>query len=168
MRTTLAILALVAGCASGAPKPDPCRDAYVHVEGQGMFGGQEYAGEMALAWGMACDDLTKDDLACIDKATTMSDLDTCTHAGKVIRARNDAFEHDRSAGNGEADERAVAKIADAVCRCKDLACLVGVGEHQRAPLASLLDGPPPAEASAGARRFGTCMMAMPPPTPARP
>jgi hypothetical protein len=157
-------LLFVVGCS--AEKADPCRDAYSHVVGLGAFGGQGYAGDIALAWGMSCDDFTHDDLACLDRAASPSDVDACTHARTVFRARSDAFEHDGN-GTGDADEAAMGKVADAACRCKDLRCLVGVGEQQRERLSQLLAGPMPTESSLAAKRVGDCLWALESPSPQR-
>lgn len=137
----------LAACSSGGGGKDACQRAFDKLQALNIFGGSSYGTDGALAIGMACQDLTKDDLACIDKAKGRDDLDGCTHAREVTADRMDLMTSSTS-GGAPADPAALTALADAMCACKDVTCLVRVGEHERAHLETVLRGGKPADPSA--------------------
>jgi hypothetical protein len=159
------IVALAAACSKGgAGGADPCAQAYAKASSLGAMGGQGY-GDSAVIFGTACPDLKKDDFACIAKATTVDQLKACDHAGKVIKARFNAMKGSHH-GSGQPDPKvgaALREVADAVCACKDSACLVAVGQQHRAAIDAVTNGEPPHDDKAAmevAKRMGGCFDAI--------
>ena len=161
MRTGwIAVALTLAACSkdSASSSADRCAAAYSHAASVGAFGGQGYGGEIALGFGMGCDQLTPDDLACVTKASTKDELDHCDHASQTLATRLRSF-HETSDDAAPIDPKKLATIADAMCACKELRCLVGVGDHHRALLEELLaSGYPTApESQAVLTRLGDCL-----------
>ena len=156
------IVAMAAACSKGGAG-DPCAQAYAKASSLGAMGGQGY-GDSAVIFGTACPDLSKDDFTCIAKATTVDQLKACDHAGKVIRARFNAMKASHH-GMGQPDPKvgeALREVADAVCACKDSACLVGVGQQHRAAIDTVTNGEPPHDQASMdvAKRMGGCFEAI--------
>ena len=159
----LSIALAVAAAACSKHAPDPCEQAYAKLIGIGAMGGQGY-GQDALLFGAACADLGKDDFACIEKATSERDLTACDHARSVIEARSMAMQVDRGAPTADpAVIKAMGETADAICGCKDAACMVGVGQRERAAIDRIVKNPPAPDdpdAKAAGDRIGKCTAAV--------
>src|SRR5215471_12201933 len=125
---TLAILALVlAGCGGKSASKSRCADAFVHLRSIDVFA-TGAAKLDALAFGLACTDLTDEDLACMNGVKTRDGVPSCKHAGVAVLATAVDLQHLGTQGGSAAD--APAGVADAVCACADDACLVGLGESR--------------------------------------
>jgi len=160
----VAIMSLGACSKKTAGSSGPCATAYANARSLGLMGGERQGfGASALIFGTACLDFTKDDLACIEKATTASQLRACGHALQVlITTGSKAMQSGHHGGDAKPDPRladALQEITDAVCECDDSACLVGVGQHHRSAIDVMNNAAEPTGDStimAVSKRMGQC------------
>jgi hypothetical protein len=115
---------LLVGCSKSTSRR--CGWAFAHLQSAGVFGGDTY-GDEALVFGMSCTAFTDDDYKCIDAMKTKKDGDACKHAQEVTVAQMDAL--GKADDKGRAD--APAELASAICGCRDLACVVAIGESRK-------------------------------------
>jgi hypothetical protein len=121
---------LLFACSSSSGGPDPCTRAFAKLSSLGMYGGDDYGALDAVSMGMACRDLTRDDLACLGAAKDQSGVADCVHAIAVTGAQKTLLASTGDEGPPP-DTADVLALTDETCRCKDAACMVGVGERNR-------------------------------------
>jgi hypothetical protein len=150
-----AAVVVVAACQRNA---DPCATAF-HTVQPLMFGGAAYAGPPALVFGMTCPVLTAEDFACLAQATTKPALDKCDHATKQLA---DKVGGPASSPPAKTQAQDLARLADAVCACADLDCVLAVGQREYAfelPRRPFADNDP---AKAAETRLKDCLKAAKP------
>jgi hypothetical protein len=104
-----------------------CGEAFAHLREVGVFPPEGMKLD-ALSIGMACKDLTDQDLACVAGAKNRDAISRCQHAGNALLAVVVNVQHLGTQGGSAA--AAPAELADAVCGCADEACLVQLGESR--------------------------------------
>jgi hypothetical protein len=153
---------------SGAA-PDRCTGAFASASAIGAFGGKSYGGVVALSFGMSCEELTADELTCIQGAKSNDELQRCGDAADKIAASVRAISAGRTGGEA-ATSKDVVTLSDAVCACKDAGCIVGVGRKQRILLQRLVTMSMPTDdaSKTALGRLATCLETAGAVVPARP